>query len=81
MIEEIKPSHKTPKSKVCDSRLLSTRRVAKYKNIFSKGYTKNWSKETFVINTMLKTNPWAYKTDLINIVIRFKQRKNNRKLL
>ena len=81
MIEEVKPSQKIPKFKVGDSRLLSTRRVTKYKNIFSKGYTKKWSKEIFVINTVLKTNPWTYKTDLINILIRFKHRKNNRKLL
>ena len=25
-------------------------RISKYKNIFSKGYTPNWSEEVFVIN-------------------------------
>ena len=34
-------------------------------SIFSKGYTKNWSKEVFFINSVLKTKPWTYKvTDL-----------------
>ena len=37
-----------------------------YKNIFSKGYTENWSREIFIIDSVLKTNPWNYKvkTDL-----------------
>ena len=26
-------------------------RISKYKNIFAKGYTRNWSEEVFVINT------------------------------
>ena len=30
-------------------------------NIFSKGYTKNGSKELFVIDSVLETNPWTYK--------------------
>ena len=30
-----------------------------YKNKFSKGYTENWSRETFIIH--LKANPWTYK--------------------
>ena len=28
------------------------------KNIFSKRYTKNWSREIFNIDSVLKTNPW-----------------------
>ena len=32
------------------------------KNFFSKGYTKNWSRETFVINSVSKPNPSKYKT-------------------
>ena len=35
--------------------------ITKYKNIFSKGYTENQSREIFIINTALKTNPWTYK--------------------
>ena len=35
-------------------------------NIFSKGYTKNWSREIFVIEFLLKANAWTYKIkDLI----------------
>ena len=29
----------------------------KYKNIFNKGYTENWLREIFIINSVLKTNP------------------------
>ena len=46
--------------------------ITKYKNIFSKTYTENWSREIFIINSVLKTNPWAS---------RFKRRRNNRKFL
>ena len=28
--------------------------------MFSKGYTKNWSREIFVIDFVLKTNSWTY---------------------
>ena len=41
-------------------------RITKYKNIFSKGYTENWSRERFIINFVLKTNPWPYKTKDLN---------------
>ena len=33
----------------------------KHKNIFSKGYTENWSRKTFIIHSVLKTNPCTYK--------------------
>ena len=36
-------------------------RITKYKNIFSKGYTENWSREIFIIDSVLKTNPWTYR--------------------
>ena len=36
-------------------------RINKYKNIFSKGYNENWSREVFIIESVLKTNPWTYK--------------------
>ena len=29
--------------------------------MFSKGYTGNWAREIFVIDSVLKTNPWTYK--------------------
>ena len=50
LIKEIESSHKAPKFKVGDRV-----RITKYKNIFSKGYTKNWSKEIFAIDSVLKT--------------------------
>ena len=34
-------------------------RITKYKNIFSKTYTENWSREIFIIDFVLKTNPWT----------------------
>ena len=47
---------KAPKFKVNDSV-----RITKYEIIFSKRYTENWSREIFVIDSVLKTNPWSYK--------------------
>ena len=34
-------------------------RITTYKNIFSKGCTKNQLKEIFIIDIVLKTNPWT----------------------
>ena len=61
LTEKIKLSHKTPTFKVGDK--VS---VTKHKNIFSKSYTKNWWKEIFVIDSVLKTNPWTYKSKDLN---------------
>ena len=41
-------------------------RITKYKNIFNKGYTGNWSREIFVIDSVLKTNPWTRKIKDLN---------------
>ena len=41
-------------------------RITKYKNIFSEGYTENWSREIFIIDSVLKTNPWTYKIKYLN---------------
>ena len=41
---------KDPKFKVGDNV-----RISKYKNIFAKGYTPNWSEEVFVINKIKNT--------------------------
>ena len=35
-------------------------RISKFKNIFAKGYTPNWSKEIFIINKINDTVPWKY---------------------
>ena len=45
---------KDPKFKVGDHV-----RISKYKNIFAKGYTSNWSEEVFVINKIKNTVPWT----------------------
>ena len=45
---------KDPKFKVDDHVIIS-----KYKNIFAKGYTPNWSK-VFVIKEVKNTVPWTY---------------------
>ena len=41
-------------------------RIIKYKNSFSKGYTKYWPRVIFIINSVLKTNPWTYKIKDLN---------------
>ena len=41
-------------------------RITRYKNIFSKGYTEYWSTEIFVIDSLLKSNPWMYKNKDLN---------------
>ena len=41
-------------------------KITMYKNVFSKRYTNNWSKDIFVIDFMLKTNPWMYETKDLN---------------
>ena len=33
-------------------------RISKYKKIFAKGYTPNWSEEVFVIKKVKNTVPW-----------------------
>ena len=43
---------KDPKLKVGDHV-----RISKYKNIFAKGYTLNWSEEVFVIKKVKSTDP------------------------
>ena len=41
-------------------------RITKYKNNFSKGYTKRWSRNIFIIDSVLKTNHWTYKIKDLN---------------
>ena len=52
---------KDPKFKVGDHV-----RISKYKNIFAKEYTPNWSEEIFVINKIKNTVPWAYVISDLN---------------
>ena len=52
---------KDPKFKVGDHV-----RISKYKNIFAKGYTPNWSKEDAVIKKVKNTAPWTYIINDLN---------------
>ena len=56
LTKEIQKNPKANKFKVGDRV-----RITKYKNIFSKVYSENWSKEIIVIDSVLKTNPWTCK--------------------
>ena len=50
--EEI--NNNNPKFKIGD-----TVRISKYKNIFAKYYSPNWSKDVFVIKKVKNTVPWT----------------------
>ena len=52
---------KDPKFKVGDQI-----RISKYKNIFAKGYTPNWSEEVFAIKEVKNTVLWAYVINDLN---------------
>ena len=52
---------KDPKFKVGDHV-----RISKYKNIFAKEYTPNWSEEVFVINKIKNAVPWTYVINDLN---------------
>ena len=41
-------------------------RISKYKNIFAKGYTPNWSEEVFMIKEVKNTVPWTYVINDLN---------------
>ena len=52
---------KDPKFKIGDHA-----RISKYKNIFAKGYTPNWSEEVFVVTKVHSTVPWSYLINDLN---------------
>ena len=52
---------KDPKFKVGDHV-----RISKYKNIFAKEYTPNWSEEVFVISKIKNAVPWTYVVNDFN---------------
>ena len=52
---------KDPKFKVGDHI-----RISKYKNIFAKGYTPNWSAEVFLIKKVENIVPWTYVNNDLN---------------
>ena len=40
--------------------------ISKYKNIFTKGYTPNWSEKVFVIKKVKNTVTWTYVINDLN---------------
>ena len=52
---------KNPKFKVGDHV-----RISKYKNIFAKSYSPNWSEEVFVIRKVKNNIPWTYVINDLN---------------
>ena len=54
-------NNKDPKFKVGDRV-----RISKYKNIFAKGYTPNWSEEVFVTKKFKNTVQWTYVINDLN---------------
>ena len=50
-----KSNEKDPKFKVSDHI-----RISKFKNVFTKGCTPNWSEEIFIIKKIKNTVPWTY---------------------
>ena len=52
---------KYPKFKVGDHV-----RISKFKNIFAKRYTPNWSEEVFIVNKIDNTVPWTYAISDLN---------------
>ena len=54
-------NEKDPKFKVGDPI-----KISKYKNIFAKRYTQNWSEEVFVVSKLKNTVPWTYKISGLN---------------
>ena len=41
-------------------------RISRYKNIFAKGYTPNWSREIFIVNKINDTVPYTYNIKDLN---------------
>ena len=52
---------KDPKFKVADHI-----KISKYKNIFAKGCTPDWSEEVFLIKEVKNTVPWTYIINGLN---------------
>ena len=59
-------------------------RISKFKNVFAKGYTPNWSKETFIVNKINDTVPYTYNLKDLNgeeIIGSFYDRKLQKSIL
>ena len=61
LIEKIESIQKASKFRVGDKV-----KVISNKNIFSKSYTENLSREILIIDSVLKPNPWMYKIKDLN---------------
>ena len=61
LTEKIETNSKAPKFKVNDRV-----RITKYKYIFIEAFTENLSREIFISDSVLKTNPWIYKLKDLN---------------
>ena len=75
---EKKFNDKDPKFKVEDHV-----RISKYKNIFAKGYTANWSEEVFIVSKIKNAFPWTYVINNLNgeEIIGTFYKKNCRRLI
>ena len=49
-----------------DSKFKVGDRISKFKNIFAKGYTPNWSREIFIADKINDTVPYTYNTKDLN---------------
>ena len=58
-------------------------RISKYKNIFAKGYTPNWSEEVFVISKIKNTVPWTYVIMILMVkkLLEHVMKKNCKRLI
>ena len=66
-----------PKSKAGDHV-----RISKYKNIFAKGYTPNWSEEVFVIKKVKNTVPWMLlMISMVKKLLEHFMKKNYKRLI
>ena len=54
-------NEKDPKFKVGDYV-----QISKFKNVFAKGYTRNWSEEIFIVKKIKDTVPWTYVISDLN---------------
>ena len=58
--------------------LLILRCIVMYFDVYLniRDYTENWSREIFVIDSMLKTNPWMYKCIYLDVYFKFEKDNN-----
>ena len=59
-------------------------RISKYKNIFDKGYTPNWSEQVFVVSKVKNTVSWTYVINDLNgeeITGTFFMKKSHKRLI